>query len=111
VISKEQDAFLTFAEGFEDFHATRTKITNEVKHSAIMQAEANLIGRVNEFNVRTNRFIAVINNLDYIELLAYHDHATKARPLAPAGRIVEDNLEENDYFLWLSKADNFFTGV
>lgn len=105
------DFYLREEGGGSEYWAERVKIRNEVKHSAVLQAEADLVGKVNEFYAGKNRFIAIVNNLDYIELLAYYDHAKRAMPLAPAGHIVDDNMAENDYFMWLSKADNFFKGV
>lgn len=83
------------------------------KASAVANAYREIILTVSQFNVIENKYITFSNNLDYIELLAYYNHARKetTRPHAPPYWMIEQNLEENDYFKWFLKFDRVFAGV
>lgn len=111
-ITEEEEAF---EKAFGDL-MTATEVANRrsrVVSSAVSLAESEISRIANVFRPSQGDFLTISNNLDYIYGLAYLEKATRAKPKAPSGRIVDDNLDENDFFTIMRRdgKDKILKGV
>jgi hypothetical protein len=91
----------------------RRKLLKPDRTIAVANAYKQIVTTANQFNILNNTFISYSNNLDYIGKLAYENWAwlPHTKPHAPPYWMIEDNMEENDFWVWFHRADSIFKGL